>query len=169
MLARVTRSTCLFAYSVAIDRHRLQLRDDNILFYGWRKILFNNLSPGLRLLAWPFLGCRPFWPGPPRYAIYWLACPLSFRPRLSHCEKSFFETRRGNPLDYSKENSKLAELPLLLAPSYCFWKPTRKPRALLRLLGSLLRLAERRCVPSSLQEPPRRTRSEPVVGPVGSV
>ena len=41
-------------------------------------------------------------------------------------------------------------------------KPTRKPRLLLRLLGVLLlRLAERKFVPSLFQEPPRLTRFEP--------
>ena len=39
------------------------------------------------------LGCRPFWPGPPRYAIYWLACPSSFRPRLLSLREDILETR----------------------------------------------------------------------------
>ena len=50
---------------------------------------------------------------------------------------------------------------------YCCWKPTRKPRWLSRVLGGEWRLAERRCVPALIQEPPRVTRVEPDAGPVG--
>ena len=51
---------------------------------------------------------------------------------------------------------------VLRSSCYCCWKPTRKPRVLVRVLGLLLpRLAERRFVPSLFQEPPRLTRFEP--------
>ena len=51
---------------------------------------------------------------------------------------------------------------------WLFWKPTRKPRVELRVLGVLVpRPAERRAAPPLCQEPPRKTRYEPDAGPVG--
>ena len=60
---------------------------------------------------------------------------------------------------------------ILPSLAHCFWKPTRRPMRLSRELGvpKLLRFAERRIVPSLLQEPPRMTRNEPDAGPVGSI
>ena len=98
---------------------------------GWRPRHLRAWAP---LAGMAHLGCRPFDPGPPRFAF--LSTSAVILPSLPHC---------------------------------C-WKPTRKPREpLLRELGvPLLRLAERRDVPASYQEPPRETRSEPDAGPVGS-
>jgi hypothetical protein len=50
--------------------------------------------------AWhgPF-GLPPLWSKPVPLRPFFAQCPSSFRTMLCHCEKGFFETRRGNPLE----------------------------------------------------------------------